>query len=282
MTTSSADWRDEIAADVRALVTEFGADPFLAMIRKCQEEHAEQRKPIARQKQRVLHYFPSGTYERQREGFSRWIPSGTYKTPKPPRIFPLALEQDIARDESPECRPTTTAEKFTALAILHDKYRDRRKPIVPQPPCGLDGEASEFEVWYWWLVQVSGVIRGRASEVPDCDESCLRAFVREVRGYLKAAGGEGKITSPETDKPADKRTRRADKHKRPLNDEARACINAFKQRQKAEPSVRMKPFCLEYAEKKGGSFASLYRTITDYPEMWKEEAPADKPADNRV
>ena len=81
---------------------------------------------------------------------------------------------------------------------------------------------------------------------------------------------------------ADKRTAGTDKQKRPLNDEARACINAFKRQRKSEPDVRMKRFCTEYATENGCSFNSLYRTITDHPEAWKTDTAADKTADNPV
>ena len=64
------------------------------------------------------------------------------------------------------------------------------------------------------------------------------------------ATADGDVTSTETRNGADKRTRGADKRKRPLNDEARACINAFNRQRRSDPDVKMKPFCRDYAQER--------------------------------
>lgn len=61
--------------------------------------------------------------------------------------------------------------------------------------------------------------------------------------------------------------------RRPLNDAARACIAAFN-RKKNRPSMRA--HCNEYAEEKGDSAESLYRTIKDYPELWNAKKKGTK------
>jgi hypothetical protein len=116
-------------------------------------------------------------------------------------------------------------------------------------------------------------------ELPPVDAEGL---IANIRAETEAPPAGRKVTLANTDTAADKRTRRADNRKRPLNDEARACIRAFKRQQQSDSPVAMKPFCRDYAEEKGCSFDSLYRTITDHPDAWQVGMVADKTADNSV
>ena len=64
--------------------------------------------------------------------------------------------------------------------------------------------------------------------------------------------------------------------RRPMNDEARACVRAFKRRIKGGETLTMKQHCREYARDNNDSETSLYRTITDNPQEWKVPAQRTK------
>ena len=73
-----------------------------------------------------------------------------------------------------------------------------------------------------------------------------------------------------------------DKKKRPLNDEARACIRSFLRKRESDPNLEMAPHCRQYAEENASSAGSLYRTIKDHPEKWKPKPKGDTKRDKPV
>jgi hypothetical protein len=107
-------------------------------------------------------------------------------------------------------------------------------------------------------------VRSYPPEIPQlrkvCDE--LQAAEMRLRFSPKDHGSSG-------DKNGDKKK----KYIRPLTDEIRACGAAYKRQMKRpDNQISLKSFCREYADEKGLSVSSVYRTLKDHSEVWKVES----------
>jgi hypothetical protein len=112
------------------------------------------------------------------------------------------------------------------------------------------------------------------------DLALLKNHTQAVKDWCKARMSESSLRNN-----AQKRDRKRDRlkkssKKRTVTVAAADCARIFKQRQKRDPSVRMKHVVEDYAVKHDCSGASIMRVLNDHPELWKSEKD-DKKATKR-
>jgi hypothetical protein len=103
-----------------------------------------------------------------------WCPAQWARVTEPRPLFPIGAKRGPKTNIPPKSRSLTLAEKYTALASVHDSYWSIGEPIIPRPANTLDGP------WVNWFRVVGA--HGPANS----DECYLEDFLKEVRKDLEA------------------------------------------------------------------------------------------------
>jgi hypothetical protein len=103
------------------------------------------------------------------------------------------------------------------------------------------------------------------------DTGCL-VTLQQTAASVQGQGGGSQLSGPEaTRKKGQRDNEKGQKKRRPLNDRACACLNAFNRRCDRGDEVAMAQHCREFC-KEVGDTDSVYRTLKDYSDLWHKSA----------